>query len=196
MSLETALDDLHSQGFFVWDDFLSPTEVEQVIKDYQDIYDRGAFKNAGTGNQRSSNADGKIRSDETYWLDPLNLTSSQSIFWERLKKLKVEINERLFLGLWSMDGHYSRYPLQGRYHRHLDRFNNDDQRTLSMVLYFNSNWTAGDGGELRLHSSPSVVVDVNPIAGRLVCFLSATMLHEVLVANQVRWSFAGCWKRR
>lgn len=196
MNSTVAINELHSQGFFIWDNFLLPLEVEQVVRDYQKIYDLGSFKIAGTGNQPGLNRpDGKIRSDETYWLDPLNLTSAQFTFWDRLEKLKDEMNEQLFLGLWSLDGHYSRYPLKGHYHRHLDRFNTNDQRTISMVLYFNSNWAPGDGGELRLHTGPLGIVDVNPIAGRLVCFLSSTMLHEVLVTKQIRWSFAGWWKR-
>ncbi len=197
MDVTAAINELHSQGFFIWDDFLSPLEVEKTVQDYLSIYGLNFFKPAGTGNQSDLTAsDGRVRSDETYWLDSLNLTATQSVFWNRLEKLKEEINRQLFLGLWSLDGHYSRYPRNGFYHRHLDRFNSNDQRTISMVLYFNEKWISEDGGALRLHSAPLGIVDVNPIAGRLVCFLSSTMLHEVMVTNQVRLSFAGWWKRR
>ena len=199
MTLETALGDLNSQSYFVWDDFLSPDEVASISLDYQKLYDEGAFSRAGTGNQSGKrNLSGGIRSDETYWLDPLALTLSQHVFWDRLEALKTRINEELFLGLWNLDGHYSRYPVDGFYHRHLDRFASSDQRTLSMVLYFNPDWHTGDGGELRIHGqgNPATQTDIAPIAGRLICFLSASVLHEVLLTHQVRLSFAGWWKRR
>ena len=95
-------------------------------------------------------------------------------------------------------GHYSQYPVNGHYHQHLDRFSSDDQRTLSMVLYLNLDWVAGDGGELRMHSSDKILktFDINPISGRLVCFLSSSVSHEVMISHQVRRSFAGWCKRR
>lgn len=199
MDLKTALFDLESKNYFVWDDFLSKTEVESVLLDSQTLYGLGSFRKAGTGTEvLTRNADGKVRSDETCWLDPLALTLSQSLFWERLENLKLELNAHFYLGLWSLDGHYSRYPVAGKYRKHLDRFSSDDQRTISMVIYLNSNWATGDGGELRLHLNESdrSTLDLAPIGGRLVCFMSATMLHEVLVSHQVRQSFAGWWKRR
>lgn len=193
MDLKTALSDFKSKNYFIWDDFLSPGELALITADYLKIYNEGSFKLAGTGN-RERNVDLEIRTDESYWLDPLALTSSQSIFWNRLEELKNALNEYFFLGLWSLDGQYSRYPVGGFYRKHLDRFSNNDQRTVSAVLYFNSAWISGDGGELRIHGSEKT--DLAPIGGRLVCFSSSKILHEVLPSNKTRLSFAGWWKSR
>lgn len=197
MDIKTALQDFNSKSFFIWDDFLSPSEVALVTADYQEIYSAGSFKPAGIGNQQGAkNVNSEIRTDESYWLNPLALTPSQSIFWRRLEKIKTALNEHFFLGLWSLDGQYSRYPVDGFYRKHLDRFNNDDQRTVSTVLYFNQAWEPGDGGELRIHGEESEKTDLAPLGGRLVCFLSSKIFHEVLASNKTRLSFAGWWKRR
>jgi SM-20-related protein len=199
MELTTALQDLRSRDFFVWDDFLSLTEVAEVDADYQTLYDQGAFKLAGTGRDETKTlASQSIRSDETYWLDSLQLSKPQKLFWNRLEEIKLAINETEFLGLWSLEGHYSRYPERGYYQKHLDRFHSNDERTISMVLYLNSHWEKPNGGELRLHfpGANPTFFDIEPLRGRLVCFLSSSVVHEVRATQVVRKSFAGWWKRR
>jgi SM-20-related protein len=199
MDTAAALRDLHSLDYFIWDDFLNSAEVATVVMDYQTIYERGSFHVARTGKiPVPRNSDVLIRTDETYWLNPIDLTSSQALFWNRLELLKLEINEKFLLGLWSLDGHYSKYEINGSYRRHLDRFKDDDLRTISMILYFNSEWCVGDGGELRMHfpGKQPDTLDIAPLGGRLVCFLSSIVQHEVLVAHKTRRSFAGWWNRR
>jgi SM-20-related protein len=198
MDLKIALEDFKSKGYLIWDGFLSPDEVNAVLADYRSIFNkRGLFKKAGLGNQegpRQINAE--IRTDESHWLDPLHLTVPQALFWNRLEELKSALNEYLFLGLWSLEGHYSWYPEGGFYRRHFDSFLNNNQRVMSNVLYFNPEWTDGDGGELRIHASDSEKIDIAPIGGRLVCFLSAQVAHEVLRTHKNRLSFAGWWRTR
>lgn len=200
MDVFTALRDLESQDYFIWDDFLSPTEVTDVRVDYDREYDEGSFQKTGIGNATAGkNVSVLVRSDETHWLDPLDLTVQQKVFWDRLEVLKKSINEKFLLGLWTLEGHYSRYPITGFYQKHLDRFRSDDVRTVSMVLYQNEGWKKGDGGELRIHRAEGLIpalIDIEPLGGRLVCFLSAEVLHEVLVTQELRSSFAGWWKRR
>jgi SM-20-related protein len=199
MDVKTALNDLETEGYFVWDAFLSAKEVSDIRADYQMLFEVQAFRSAGTGNALvSSDLNQSIRRDKTYWLDPEVLSAAQSVFWEKLEALKKEINERFFLGLWNLEGHYSHYPVGGYYQKHLDRFHSDDRRVISMVIYLNETWAPADGGELRIHFSGDKLktLDVAPIAGRLVCFLSEKILHEVLVTQKVRMSFAGWWTRR
>jgi SM-20-related protein len=199
MDVTTALRDLEAQEYFIWDDFLTPAEIENVILDYQKIYQSGSFQKASTRNRDGiRRVNGEIRTDESYWLDPLTLTPAQAVFWDRLETLKKQINEKLFLGLWSFDGHYSLYSVNGGYQRHVDRFQDNDQRVLSMVLYFNSQWSPGDGGELRIHRPAQIpnILDVAPLGGRLVCFLSSSVVHEVMITQKCRMSFAGWWNRR
>ena len=194
MNICTALDQLEHQGFFVWDDFLSEGETNSTLLDFHKLLSAGFFKDAKIG--KTSTAHTNIRTDKTHWLDALALTDTQNVFWEKLEKLKHKINERLFLGLWSLEGHYSVYSQNGLYHQHQDRFQSDDKRTISMVLYLNENWIAEHGGELRIQEYSGTHQNIAPIAGRLVCFISADILHEVLVTHHQRLSFAGWWRRK
>ena len=69
-------------------------------------------------------------------------------------------------------------------------------RYLSMVLYLNDRWSDGQGGDLRLWSprassssgavgsttaitSSTSYVDLSPVGGRLVVFLSSSIPHQV-----------------
>ncbi len=189
---------LEKDGFYVWDEFLSPSELALLHEDFQLFRSAGSFKRAGIGKGTDFHLNDGIRKDETCWWDPLALNRAQKMLWEKLETLKDQINQHFFPGLWSFEGHYSYYPIGGFYQAHLDRFSNDDARTLSMVLYLNEDWKDSDGGELRIYPKDQNLspIQITPLGGRLICFWSAEILHEVLPAKHPRFSFAGWWKRR
>lgn len=60
---------------------------------------------------------------------------------------------------------------------------------MTAVCYLNSEWKAGDGGELRLYPFPSAPVDIPPEAGTVALFASRTMIHRVLPASAQRYCF-------
>src|SRR5690554_1726629 len=68
-----------------------------------------------------------------------------------MARLRLILNRTLLLGLDNYETHYALYPPGAGYSRHLDRFKDNPLRTVSVVLYLNSQWQPGDGGELRLH---------------------------------------------
>ncbi len=198
MMINQAIHDLEKNGFTIIDDFLTGEELTLIQKDYLDLRNEGKFKRAGIGKGSDLHLNDQVRSDETYWLDSLALNSSQQTLWNKLELLKQELNQGFYLGLWDFEAHYSYYPIGGLYQAHLDRFSKDDARTISMVLYLNDEWALSNGGELRIHQKdPSLPpMDVVPTGGKLVCFFSAEILHEVLPAKKPRMGFAGWWKRR
>ena len=71
----------------------------------------------------------------------------------------------------------------------------DDARVLSLVLYLNARWRAEEGGALRIDAGRDGVVEVAPVGGTLIAFLSERFPHEVLAATRTRMSIAG-WLRR
>jgi SM-20-related protein len=198
MDLLHALTQLEKNRFVVLDHFLNPNQIAEIIDDFKDQKQNGQFKAAGIGKGTDHHLDTRIRNDETLWLEPTALNHPQQTLWSKLEAFKAELNRHFFLGLWDLEGHYAWYPPGGKYDAHLDRFSKDDARTISMVLYLNEDWNKGDGGEIRIHrehlSEPPL--DVEPLAGRMVCFFSAEILHEVLPSQKPRMSFAGWWKRR
>jgi SM-20-related protein len=65
-----------------------------------------------------------------------------------------------------------------------------------LVLYLNSEWQSADGGMLRIHAADDEFIDVEPVAGRLVCFLTPGREHEVLQAQCERLSISGWFRGR
>ena len=67
----------------------------------------------------------------------------------------------------------------------------DVRRALSLLIYLTPDdwYPAADGGALRVHSQPAQ--DVQPTAGTLVLFDSATLPHEVLTTRRERMLLAG-----
>jgi SM-20-related protein len=140
----------------------------------------------------------EVRSDEIAWISDSNAVDAQWLQW--LDALQLGLNRRLFLGLTHHESHYALYPPGARYHRHRDAFAEEgfSNRIVSLVLYLNEVWPEAAGGELVLY--PAVDTDglacrqVAPLPGRLVLFLSADLPHEVLPAQQNRYSLAA-WFR-
>jgi Rps23 Pro-64 3,4-dihydroxylase Tpa1-like proline 4-hydroxylase len=74
------------------------------------------------------------------------------------------------------------YPGNGaRFARHIDNTTKDGRR-LTVLIYLNPSWSAGQGGCLRLTppSTPGHAVDILPVCGRMALFSSADMAHEVM----------------
>lgn len=140
----------------------------------------------------------EVRSDEIAWVSANDLVDAQWLAW--LDALQLGLNRRLFLGLTHNESHYAFYPPGARYHRHRDAFSADgySNRIVSLVLYLNETWPDAVGGELVVYSSdkanPEPLKRLAPLPGRLVLFLSADLPHEVLPAQQNRYSLAA-WFR-
>jgi len=64
------------------------------------------------------------------------------------------------------------------------------------VAYLNPDWQEGDGGALRMHFDDGSQLDIPPLAGSLVVFLSDRFPHEVLVTQTDRLSLTGWFRRR
>jgi SM-20-related protein len=113
--------------------------------------------------------------------------------------LRRAVNGALTLGLFDFEGHLAVYPPGSYYRKHLDQFQGVGLRTLTCVCYLNPGWDSADGGQLRLYTDPAHperYQEILPESGRLVLFLSADFLHEVLPARQPRLSLTGWFRRR
>ncbi len=145
----------------------------------------------GRGDMLSLRAD--IRGDLTCWLQPDRPT--QARWLASMEQLRLALNRSLFLGLEEYEAHYARYDAGQFYRRHLDCFRGNNPRRVSTVMYLNEDWSAADGGQLRLYPG-NEVIDVVPAGGTLVVFLSEQVPHEVLAARKTRYSIAGWFRQR
>lgn len=135
-----------------------------------------------------------IRRNKICWINGESSAGQAWLSWT--DGLKTFLNRRLFLGLFSFESHFAHYRPGDFYRRHYDAFRGEANRVLSVVAYFNSNWTSSDGGELVLYKNEEdrEGIKVIPLLGTLVIFLSEEFPHEVLPANRDRYAIAG-WFR-
>ena len=114
----------------------------------------------------------------------------------RIERLRSGLNERLQLGAFELELHWALYPPGTRYALHVDQPRGSRARIVSLVLYLNEDWTAHDGGALRLHLGAGDTRDVLPRGGTLVAFASEGLAHEVLAARRERLALTGWLRRR
>lgn len=192
---DLSFDDLHRHGWSQHDGFLSPELSRQLAAQCLRARADGRMKAAGTGSGRTPGLDSNVRGDSIAWLEA-GQSDACDQYLERMEHLRQQLNRELFLGLDDYESHFALYAPGAFYRAHLDRFRDDDQRTVSVVIYLNEGWLPAQGGALLLHPEGEASRDILPEAGRMVMFLSAEMLHEVLPTARERLSLAGWFRRR
>jgi SM-20-related protein len=180
---------------FVRDQFLAPEEVRALVECAHTRRARGDFEPARIGNDRTLQRREDIRGDSTCWI-AAPLLGAEAALLEELEHLRLELNRDALLGLFELELHYAWYPPGAGYARHVDQPRGRTQRRVSLVLYLNEEWTPEAGGALRIYDANDRYRDVEPMAGRLVCFLTAGREHEVLPTRRPRLSISGWFRIR
>jgi SM-20-related protein len=187
---EVLAQNLVDKGYSVQTNAL-PNELSQLLWDKLQGMGPFDFHKAGIGRNRKDKVNQLIRNDGISWIEETTMSGVAWLTW--ITSLQAYLNERLFLGLFSFESHYSRYRKGDFYRKHHDAFLGDDNRKLSIIMYLNKDWLVKDGGELVLY--PNEAADrelrVVPEFGTLVVFLSEDVLHEVLPPHCDRYSIAG-----
>lgn len=179
------------------DNFLSPAEVAALATCLRTRREAGQFRPAAIGNQQVT-VEKTVRGDEILWLDDATATPEEQVFLQRISLFVQYVNQTCYLGLRDHEFHYALYPTGTFYKRHLDRFRSDSRRKLSVVCYLNTDWQEADGGQLALYlpnaDGSERQVTAVPLGGRLVCFDSGQLEHEVFPATRERLSITGWLK--
>lgn len=182
------MDELSLKDFVVVDNFLDKHRLNSIQSFYQSHLE--AFSKAGIGALNENIVRKDIRGDYTFWLDRQR-DSTLNHIWDLIDETIYIYNRYCFLGLSGYEFHLAHYPTGGHYDRHLDQFNNRNNRTISMVIYLNKDWQKGDGGELEIFLKDGSNFLVEPIEARCVMFKSAELPHAVLASNKSRYSLTG-----
>jgi len=190
-----SIDSLVDQGWAQQDGFLSAPLAQALADECRALTERGQLKSAAVGRGATQQLRPDIRGDRIQWLKP-GQSPACDAYLTLMDSLRAVLNQSLYLGLEEYESHFAHYPAGAFYQQHLDRFRDDDRRTVSVVIYLNADWQAADGGALRLHPRDKPGEDILPLAGRMAMFMSADMLHEVLPATRDRMSIAGWFRRR
>lgn len=189
-NLDAIVDDLATFGYSVVDSFLTPEEVDSFLS--LDEFRDGLLhmKKAGIGQKTEFRVNESIRGDYIRWIDPIHAGGIVKMYLDRVNELMLYANRTLFLSLKDIELHMTVYPAGAYYKRHLDQFKPGDHRKLSIITYLNTEWTAEQGGQLRMYPENGSV-DILPLAGRMVCFRSDALEHEVLPSTKERMSVTG-----
>ncbi len=186
-------ENVNSQGYCVLENAIPDDLAISLLERVKNLKP-GDFKDAGVGRKNEYSKHEKIRQDQIFWIDGVCDAEKAWLEWTSL--LQQEINQQLFLGLFSYESHFAHYKKGEFYKKHVDAFRGQSNRKLSTVTYLNPEWDSRDGGELLIYNEKSdqVIERVVPRLGTLVVFLSEAFPHEVLPATQDRYSIAG-WFR-
>lgn len=188
-------DDLTARGWSQQDFFLPEDLTLTLAAQCRALSLAGALKPSAVGRGAGQAVRRGIRGDRIGWLGE-GQSAATDRYLAIMETLRLTLNRSLYLGLEEYESHFACYAPGAAYARHLDRFRDDDRRTVSVVIYLNADWLPEHGGALRLYPQDRPAHDVAPLGGRLVLFLSADMPHEVLPATRERLSLAGWFRRR
>jgi SM-20-related protein len=194
--LDQLADAIAAEGWCATERFVPPPLAAALRDEARALWSAGALHAAGIGAGPSPTIRPEVRGDHIRWLEPQAASAAQQACLARFEALRLTFNRGLQLGLFDFECHFALYPAGARYARHLDRFKGDARRALSCVLYLNERWQAEDGGQLRLYLDQVRSVDIAPVSGTLVAFLSERFEHEVLPARRERISLTGWFRRR
>jgi len=189
------LDAIRDHGWSEQDIFLPEDLTTALASECAALAAAGELTRAAVSRGTAQSVQPGIRGDQIHWLEA-GQSHACDRYLQIMESLRVALNRRLFLGLDEYESHFAFYAPGASYLKHVDRFRDDDSRTVSVVVYLNPDWLPEHGGALRLHPQGQRTEDIAPLGSRLVLFLSADMPHEVLPATRDRLSLAGWFRRR
>lgn len=187
------------KGWAVTDGFIPIADVRLLADDAERRFAAGSFHAATVGSHTSAQLDTNVRRDQIFWLDADDGSLAQHRYAASMETLRTAVNQRLYLGLLDLDAHFAIYEAGAFYETHHDRPRDAAHRTLSCIVYLNEHWCYEDGGLLRLYLEEpdrEPWIDIEPVGGRLVCFLSERFHHQVLPVVRRRIGLSGWFVRR
>jgi SM-20-related protein len=197
---EKIISGLLEDNYCVVENFFNLEEVGLLRKTLLDKYEKDDFKRAAIGNRTNENIERSVRGDFILWINEADAGESELIFFNKLNSLIEYLNKTCFLGILQKEFHYALYTEGTFYKRHLDTFQNDDRRKLSLVCYLNDeDWKPENGGELVIYKEENgieVAKNIYPLPGRMVIFESQMLEHEVKPVKTTRLSITGWLKTR
>jgi len=197
---ETIITDIAQQKYCIVDGFFNPAEVDLLRSTLIAKHKEDAFKKAAIGNRTNELIEKSVRGDFILWMNEATAEPAESIFFQKVNDLVQYLNRTCFMGILHKEFHYALYPEGTFYKRHLDTFQNDGRRKLSMVCYLNNeNWTSENGGELSIYTTNNgkeEELKIYPLPGRMVIFESQELEHEVKTVKVPRLSITGWLKTR
>jgi len=190
MNWEEIFDSLADNDYVVVDNFF-PEDLYRSLNIFlQELSEADQLRKAGIGTQQNFQVDKSIRGDNIFWLDPSIKEPTIQEFFQKMEELKSDLNRNFFLSLSGYEFHFAYYPPGSFYKRHSDQFAGRNNRLITVIFYFNNNWKAGDGGELKIFLQNEEKL-IAPLGNRMLLFRPEKNEHEVLTTCKDRYSLTG-----
>ncbi|HEY5392886.1 MAG TPA: 2OG-Fe(II) oxygenase [Hanamia sp.] len=173
--------------------FLNESLAGHLKENLTALFAQNKMQHAGTGNHAIGNRDKLVRGDSIHWLDRAHNDEYENSFFDLMDHFVKYLNENCYTGITSYEFHYTLYTPGTFYKKHMDRFQNNDSRKFSMIMYLNTGWIPEDGGKLCIHHEESLQ-NISPQNGKVVFFKSNELEHEVLMTHKNRMSITGWLK--
>jgi SM-20-related protein len=193
--IATIINDLARAEYSLIDDLFSNRSIESLHDFFISELQKNLFRSAMVAGNQKKVVEEKIRSDLIHWLSDVDFEAIRlQSYAEFFSEFTTALNHELFLGINHHDLHFSLYPLGAFYGTHLDQSRRNADRKITFIHYLNRDWKPCDGGELRLYldDEKSRHVDIEPVWGRCLFFVSDRFYHEVLPSTaESRQSLSG-----
>lgn len=197
--LERIVAGLERDGLAIEPAFLSPSQVKGLLSEARQCWAAGRFHAAGVGRGPAQQRQESIRGDHVLWLEEhAPSDSAVADYLSSMNVLQQTLNQSLYLGLFELETHFAIYPPGSYYRCHVDNFRGAGERRVTTILYLNPEWQPEHGGALRIYleGEHGAYLDVPPLGGTLVTFMSERYYHEVLPTRVDRISLTGWFRRR
>lgn len=191
---ELLIEGILENGFAICDDFLDEYDVENLLKTFSARYEQGKFKDASIGKSNEVQKNIEIRGDEILWLETNSVDLSERVLLDKNQAFVNYLNQTCYLGIVDTEIHFAKYAVGKFYRRHRDTFQSKKGRILSVIYYLNIGWIPENGGNLIIYTTKKNLetsISIAPLAGRMVCFESEKLDHEVTEAFSERFSVTG-----
>jgi len=191
---DNLIDTLVEARFCVLDHFFDPLLISALHAELCQHLADNELHAARVGKDDQAERISEIRGDEILWLT--GKSEAQQQFLLLMEHYRQRLNQQLFLGLEELEAHFAHYPAGTGYQKHLDSFQNDNLRRITIVVYLNPEWSEADGGQLQIFADDQLIAEVHPQSGTLVSFVSEEIPHQVAITQRDRYSIAGWFRVR
>ena len=183
------LSSIENRGYYLQTGLIADTLVFELRKIMDERYEQDLFKKAGVGKGAVFTINENVRRDSILWIENEPVNPIVKLYSDFITSLIPELNRYFFLPLKDKELMFAMYEPGSFYKKHKDRFEQNQHRFFTAVLYL-TDWKEGDGGELQLFLPNENVIKVQPKAGTFLLFQSE-IEHEVLPALANRYSITG-----
>ena len=173
--------------------FITKELAISLQKNLLSLDEEDKMKIAGIGNQFVKDRNQDKRGDKIFWIDNHSDEPSERAFLNQVNLFIEHLNETCYTGINAYEFHYALYETGSYYGRHVDQFQNNNNRKFSLIHYLNTDWIEDEGGELLIYHE-NKTDKIFPEMQKAVFFRSEDCEHEVSRSTRPRMSISGWLK--